>query len=83
MGQKSGTCLSSSDGSDASKFDSSSSVRIVVPSPVLPSSDSSPELGFPSRAGAPHVSGFDEEGPPDMVPSSDEEEYELFPRRSG
>ncbi len=62
MGQTGGFRFSSPDGSDyGSGFDANYD-EIVVPSPVIPSSHDSPELGSQPSASAPYVSGFDDQG---------------------
>jgi hypothetical protein len=75
MEQMSGYCSSCSDGSDDGSNGSANYDGVVVPSPVLPSSHDSPELGVLPSASTPHVSGFDED-PPGMVSSSGSESDE-------
>ncbi len=80
MGQTSGLLSSSFDGSDDGSSTDASYDEIVVPSPVLPFSHDSLELGFQPCASVPHVSSFDDE-PPGMVSSSgDDSDDELINR---
>ena len=72
MGQTGGLRSPSSDGSD-----DGSDGSVVYPSPVVPSSEGSPELGFQPSASTPHVSGFNED-PPGMVSSSGSESDDDF-----
>ena len=84
MGQMGGLRSSSSDGSDDGSDDSANyEASIVIPSPVVPSSEASPELGYQPCAHAPHVSCYDDD-PPDMASSSgsesDDEEQNIRAR---
>jgi hypothetical protein len=83
MGQTGCLRSSSPDGSDDGSGCSAASAiydEIVVPRPVVPSSEDSPELGSQPSACAPHVPCFEDE-PPGMVSSSgDDSEDEQINR---
>jgi hypothetical protein len=85
MGQTGGLRSPSCDGSDDGSDDSANyDDAVVVPSPVVLSSEGSPELGYQPCARAPHVSGYDDD-PPDMASSSgsesDDEEQNIRARQ--
>jgi hypothetical protein len=81
MGQTGGLRSPSSDGSDDGSDDSANYDAIVVPSPVLPSSESSPELGSRPSARVPRVFGG-EADPLDMVSSSGSESDDVHNTRA-
>ena len=74
MEETSGFCSSSSDGSEDGSDGSANYDAVVVPSPVVLSSEGSPELGAQPCARAPHV----DDDPPGMVSSSGSESDDDF-----